>query len=268
MVTIDTFKQRALEYSGLGPEEIVLYLGKIKELEARIVDEAQITENEEQVVKARKVHDWLMALNPDRGNTQREAFDYYRLDKVIDGDLERRTEAIGRCAILTAEYVIITYDLGLDTVPLGLNGRNIQHSLTGLKHNKGYILIDNVVPKGFGARYKPEALQCIRRRGFNGMLADILSAKSSAMNLEGETEESVRVLRQAIKISPDAYLYSNLGNRYLKLYETADNQDRVLQMAFNAYKSSRDIRVGKGLPVIETVEVMLKVMKEAYPHLM
>jgi tetratricopeptide (TPR) repeat protein len=159
--------------------------------------------------KAKALFDWLWANKPNRYQYQGN----FRLQDVLDAQLDPNIEEVGNCLGLTVLYNVLAQNFGLDMKAVYLeeaHGR-LSHVFSTFVIGNITTDIDNIFSNGFD--YKdhldnPERVSW----GNSELIADIYHSIGWALHEQGKLEGAILNYSKAIHLNPKyAKAYLNRG---------------------------------------------------------
>lgn len=208
-------KKEALIASGLKDENrIAAYAAKLEFLFQKFL--SHCNDSVSIPVQAESLFDWLWRHKPDRYQPEGN----YRLDKVIDAQLQDGNHAVGNCLGLTVLYNCLLEKIGVQAEGLHLqNAFKIgPHVLTLLRAGDENIQIENILPHGFnykGHLHDPSA----ERWGPEELVADIYHSTGNELFKQGRFSLALKSYKRALKLNPQ--------------YETARLNKAIVQDRMN-----------------------------------
>jgi len=182
------------------------YLAKLNTLHQQVAPE--ITTGSK-LKKAENLFDWLWAGKPNRYQYQGN----FRLQDVLDSQLDPNEERVGNCLGLTVLYNVVAQRCGLDMKAVYLeeaHGR-LSHVFSTFVRGNITIDIDTIFPFGFDFKDhldNPERVLW----GNSGLIADIYHSIGWALHEQGKLEGAILNYSKAIRLNPKyAKAYLNRG---------------------------------------------------------
>lgn len=191
-------ERQALIASGLGEENrIAEYLGKLCSLSEQFVAQESLPSSA--LTRARGLFDWLWKNRPTRYRHQGN----YRLNHVIDAQINEGTPTVGNCLGLTLLYNCLLRRIGIEAEAVYLeNAFGLgPHLLTLLNIGDDSIDIENILPGGFdymGHRNEPSRVIW----GDRELVADIYHSVGNELFEKGEFPEALRTYNRSLKLNP------------------------------------------------------------------
>ena len=150
MKSIFCLEKEALRASGIEEKDRVTdYLIKLDDLYRQFIDETPLPSDP--LVRARSLFDWLWRKKAARYKPRGP----YRLNEVLDAQLEDHVQTVGNCLGLTLLYNCLLRKLGIHAGVLYLENAFGMgpHVLTLLKIGNSVIDVENIFPYGFSYQY-------------------------------------------------------------------------------------------------------------------
>lgn len=151
------------------------------------------------LVKAEALFKWLWTEKPSRYKPQGN----FRLDKVIDAQLNKDNQTVGNCLGLTLLYNCLLNRLGIMAEALYLeNAFGIgPHILTLLKIKESLIDVENILSDGFA--YKAHLDNPFRTRwGDRELVADIYHSVGNECFSKSELIKALENYEMALRLNP------------------------------------------------------------------
>jgi tetratricopeptide (TPR) repeat protein len=142
-------EKEALRASGVEERDRVAdYLIKLDVLYHQFIDETPLSSDP--LARARSLFDWLWRKKPSRYKPRGS----YRLNEILDAQLEVHAQTVGNCLGLTLLYNCLLQEMGIPAGALYLENAFGMgpHVLTLLKIGNAMIDIENIFPYGFDYR--------------------------------------------------------------------------------------------------------------------
>ena len=182
------------------------YLDKLDTLYQQIAPEIHTGSK---LKKARSLFEWLWNSKPNRYQYQGN----FRLQNVLDAQLDPNMEKVGNCLGLTVLYNVLAQRCGLDMKAVYLDeahGR-LSHVFSTFVSGNTTVDIDNIFPFGFD--FKDHLGNPGRVLWENsGLIADIYHSIGGALYEQGKLEDAVLNYSKAISLNPKyAKAYLNRG---------------------------------------------------------
>jgi tetratricopeptide (TPR) repeat protein len=182
------------------------YLAELNTLHQQIAPEIPAGSK---LKKAEALFDWLWAGKPNRYQYQGS----FRLQDVLDAQLDPNVERVGNCLGLTVLYNVLAQNFGLDMKAVYLeeaHGR-LSHVFSTFVRGNITTDIDNIFPFGFDFKDhldNPERVLW----GNSGLIADIYHSIGWALHEQGKLEGAILNYSKAIRLNPKyAKAYLNRG---------------------------------------------------------
>ena len=107
----------------------------------------RLTSTSDSLTRARALFDWLWEEKPDRYKTHGN----FKLNEVIDAQLNRNKRTVGNCLGLTLLYNCLLRKMGIHAEALYLENafETGPHVLTFLQTKESFVDIENILPDGF-----------------------------------------------------------------------------------------------------------------------
>jgi len=148
--SIFCLEKEALRASGVEESDRVTeYLIKLDVLYHQFIDETPLPSDP--LARARSLFDWLWRKKPSRYKSHGP----YRLNEVIDAQLEIHVQTVGNCLGLTLLYNCLLQKMGIPAGALYLENAFGMgpHVLTLLKISNSLIDVENIFPYGFAYQH-------------------------------------------------------------------------------------------------------------------
>ena len=190
--------RQALIASDLRDENrITEYLGKLSSLSKQFIAQEKLPSSI--LTRARGLFDWLWKERPTRYRHQGN----FRLNQVIDAQINGSTSVVGNCLGLTLLYNCLLRRIGIKAEAVYLeNGFDLgPHVLTSLTTDDSCIDIENILPGGFyyiGHKNEPSRI----RWGDRELVADIYHSVGNEFFEGGEFSKALRNYRTALELNP------------------------------------------------------------------
>ena len=191
-------EREALIASGIGEEDrIAEYLGKLRSLSKQFTAQESLPSS--LLTRARRLFNWLWKDHPTRYRRQGN----YRLNQVIDAQIQKGTPAVGNCLGLTLLYNCLLRKIGIKAEAVYLEnafGRG-PHLLTLLRIDNSCIDVENILPDGFdymGHRNKPSRAIW----GDKELVADVYHSVGNELFEKGEFSEAMHNYNIALELNP------------------------------------------------------------------
>ncbi len=159
--------------------------------------------------KAQAIFDWLWANKPNRYQYQGN----FRLQDVLDAQLDPNMEHVGNCLGLTVLYNALAQRCGLDMKAVYLeeaHGR-LSHVFSTLVRGDITIDVDNIFPFGFDFKDHLDSAGRVLW-GNSELIADIYHSIGWALHEQGKLEGAILNYSKAIRLNPKyAKAYLNRG---------------------------------------------------------
>ena len=147
MKSIFCLEKEALRASGVEESDRVTeYLIKLDVLYHQFIDETPLPSDP--LTRARSLFVWLWRKKPSRYKPRGS----YRLNEILDAQLEVHAQTVGNCLGLTLLYNCLLQKMGIPAGALYLENAFGMgpHVLTLLKISNSLIDVENIFPYGFG----------------------------------------------------------------------------------------------------------------------
>lgn len=191
-------KKEALTASGLRDEDQIRdYLRKLDCLSRQF--NLGGTHDFSLPTRAEMLFDALWKDRPHRYKPQ----GHFRLNQVIDAQLNKKRRAVGNCLGLTLLYNCLLKKIGIEAEALHLkNAFGIgPHVLTVLRIDDFMIDVENVLPNGFDYKgYKQDP--CRLTWGDQELVADIYQSRGTEFFEKGKFREALRNYEMALRLNP------------------------------------------------------------------
>jgi tetratricopeptide (TPR) repeat protein len=195
--TFDLEKE-ALKASGVREnEKIALYVGKLDDLYQRFSIETMLSSDP--LYRARGLFGWLWKVKPARYKPQ----GYYRLNEVIDAQINPDHQTAGNCLGLTLLYHCLLRKMGILAEALHLEDafERGPHVLTSLRIAESLIDVENILRDGFD--YKGHLSNAARVRwGDRELVADIYLSRGNELFEGGKFAEALKNYDAALRLNP------------------------------------------------------------------
>jgi len=148
--SIFCLEKEALRASGVEESDRVTeYLIKLDVLYHQFIDETPLPSDP--LTRARSLFDWLWRKKPSRYKPRGS----YRLNEILDAQLEVHVQTVGNCLGLTLLYNCLLRKMGIHAGALYLDNAFGMgpHVLTLLKIGNSVIDVENIFPYGFGYQH-------------------------------------------------------------------------------------------------------------------
>ncbi len=191
-------QKEALKASGVREkEEIVLYARKLDDLYQRFSSETILLPDPS--TRARALFEWLWKIKPARYKPQ----GYYRLNEVLDAQIDPDHLTVGNCLGLTLLYNCLLWKMDITAEALYLEdgfGRG-PHVLTSLGIAEPPIDVENILRNGFD--YKGHLSNAARVRwGDRELVADIYLSQGNELFEAGEFTQALKSYDAALRFNP------------------------------------------------------------------
>jgi tetratricopeptide (TPR) repeat protein len=164
---------------------------------------------ESKLKKAKALFDWLWANKPNRYQYQGN----FRLQDVLDAQLDSSVERVGNCLGLTVLYNVLAQRCGLDMKAVYLeeaHGR-LAHVFSTFVSGNTTIDVDNIFPFGFDFKDHLNSPGRILW-GNSELIADVYHSIGWALHEQGKLEGAILNYSKAIRLNPKyAKAYLNRG---------------------------------------------------------
>ncbi len=191
-------EKEALLASGIKDDAVITgYLEGLHYLHEQFT--SRIALSHDPLTKAKQLFDWLWAVKPSRY----QLYGNYKLSDAIDGQMSKKTMAVGNCLGLTLLYNCLLRRIGLEPEALYLeNAFGIgPHVLTLLQTKNSIIDIENILADGFD--YKGHINAPTRTVwGDKELVADIYHSQGNDFFEKGELPEALKNYKMAISLNP------------------------------------------------------------------
>ncbi len=191
-------EKEALKASGVREkEEIVLYARKLDDLYQRFSSETILLPDPS--TRARALFEWLWKIKPARYKPQ----GYYRLNEVLDAQIDPDHQAAGNCLGLTLVYNCLLRKIDITAEALYLEDafERGPHVLTSLRIAESPIDIENILRNGFD--HKGHLSNPARVRwGDRELVADIYLSRGNELFERGEFARALKNYETAIRFNP------------------------------------------------------------------
>jgi tetratricopeptide (TPR) repeat protein len=194
-MAFDLIKEAILA-SGVKGEGISLYIKRLHLLIQRfILEEGDIRDP---LSRARTLFKWLWKKKPGRYKPHGS----FRLNEVIDAQIEEMPGPVGNCLGLTLLYNSLLKLTGIE--PLGLFIENAfdigPHVLTMIQIDEISIDVENILPNGFD--YKGHLNRTRTLWGDRELVADIYNSRGNEHFERGELKQALLAYNRAIELNP------------------------------------------------------------------
>jgi tetratricopeptide (TPR) repeat protein len=210
----------ALAASGIRTSrELNRYLSLIDKLCQQIEDK---TTGKDELMKARAIFDWLWQTKPNRSERQGS----FKLNEVINAQLDPNVEKVGNCLGLTVLYNVLAQKFGLKVKAIHVEDALGQgpHVFSMLETAQGTIDVEHIFPHGFdfkGHMKNPQRTIW----GDAELIADIYHSTGNKLFEQGHHEEAVQNYSKAILLNPK-YTKAKL-NRALALFMLGRDKEAI-----------------------------------------
>ena len=191
-------ERQALIASDLRDENrITEYLGKLSSLSKQFIAQEKLPSSV--LTRARGLFDWLWKERPTRYRHQGN----FRLNQVIDAQINGSTPVVGNCLGLTLLYNCLLRRIGIKAEAIYLeNAFDLgPHVLTSLTTDDSCIDIENILPGGFdyiGHKKEPSRILW----GDRELVADIYHSLGNELFERGEFSKALRNYNTALELNP------------------------------------------------------------------
>jgi tetratricopeptide (TPR) repeat protein len=190
-------EEEALLASGISERsKIVFYLAELDRLLRPFL--RQMIPPPDPVDKARALFTWLWTSKPRRYKSQGS----YKLNEVIEAQLNDQAETVGNCLGLTILYNCLVKRIGILAEALYLEDAfgNRPHVLTLLQTEESLVDIENILPDGFD--YRGHLNNPSRTRwGDSELVADIYHSLGNELFEKGNFIEALKNYDIAITLN-------------------------------------------------------------------
>ncbi|MFC1867342.1 tetratricopeptide repeat protein [Thermodesulfobacteriota bacterium] len=209
--TFSSLERDALIASGLtGESRISDYMKKLDHIHQQAFH--GIKDTDDLTYKARALFGWLWEGKPFRYRSKGS----FRLDQVMDSQLNDSLRSVGNCLGLTLLYNCLLRKSGIFAQALYIEnafGRG-PHVITILSTGDGLLDIENILPDGFDYRghlHRPSRTKW----GDKELIADIYLSIGNECFEKGEPTEALKNYEKAIALNP-AYEKAHINRVILK----------------------------------------------------
>jgi len=191
-------EKEALRASGVEESDRVTeYLIKLDVLYHQFIDETPLPSDP--LARARSLFDWLWRKKPSRNKSHGP----YRLNEVIDAQLEIHVQTVGNCLGLTLLYNCLLQKMGILTGALYLENAFGMgpHVLTLLKISNSLIDVENIFPYGFAYQHHlsdPSRTSWADRE----LVSDIYLSVGNEFFAKGQWDEALASYDRALVLNP------------------------------------------------------------------
>jgi tetratricopeptide (TPR) repeat protein len=178
-------------------DSLALYMDKLHSLSLKF--EKQRTSSKNFISIAAQLFNWLWKERRNRYQPKGE----YRLNKVIDAQINKADKAVGNCLGLTLLYQCLLDRAGVSAEALYLeNAIDIgPHVLTVIKTNDKIIDVENIFPNGFDYKGHMDSRGRTEWRG-QDLVADIYNSRGNELFERGAFHESLIQYEKAVELNP------------------------------------------------------------------
>ncbi len=191
-------EKEALIASGIKDDDQIRgYLERLRYLHEQFT--SWIALSQDPLTRAKQLFDWLWTVKPSRYQLHGN----YKLSDVIDGQMSKKTKAVGNCLGLTLLYNCLLRRIGLEPEALYLeNAFGIgPHVLTLLQTKNAMIDIENILGDGFD--YKGHINAPTRTVwGDKELVADVYHSQGNEFFEKGKFSEALKNYKMAITLNP------------------------------------------------------------------